>query len=402
MAAPPFLPWLAGMPSVLRWLPLGAGAYGVLVAAVLWHTLIEDYGVRNEAAGTLALGFATAIGLCLWWATPAWWLSLGSAVLTAVVAHEVAVESVWPAPVLVAHVSVLALRGLQTRPRELAEMWLITLAAGLTLTLLIDRPEEGGLVYMSLLSGMVLVVAGAVRARGEALGRLARMRRESRMEAERVLLEERARIARELHDVVAHHMSVIAVQAEAAPYRAANVPPELAESLSVIRAGALEALTELHRILGLLRDGGPEQAEPQPTVDRLDRLVARMAETGVRATLEVRGTPGPVSPDVGLAAYRIVQEALSNVVRHAPGARVHVTVAYLPGVLEVSVGNDRPTGPPPRLEGTPSRPGHGLLGMRERAAALGGTVAAGPRPDGGHSVVARLPLRERNGVGEVR
>src|SRR5690606_19546283 len=184
------------------------------------------------------------------------------------------------------------------------------------------------------------------------------------------------------HDVVAHHMSVIAVQAEAAPYRAPNLPPELTRSLSVIRSGAIEALTELHRILGLLRDDGGDP--PRPSVDRVDRLVARVAETGVPASLQVHGTPVPVAAATGEAAYRIVQEALSNAIRHAPGAPVRVALSYLPGVLEVRVDNDRAPLPPARgprdpAPGPEPRAGHGLAGVRERAAPLGGTPGAGPR-----------------------
>nr|PZN41855.1 MAG: two-component sensor histidine kinase [Actinomycetota bacterium] len=400
--APAILLPPAAPARVLRWLPWGVGAYAVLVSATLWHALGEDYGAGPWAAGLCALAFAAAMVLCLWRATAGWWLSLAAAVTGALGADDATLESAWPAPVVVAHVSVLALRGLRSRPRALAEMWLVTLAAGLVLTVLIERAEPDGLFNMSLLSGVVLTVIGMARMRGEAADGAARQRRDGgpAEEAERVLREERARIARELHDVVAHHMSVIAVQAEAAPYRAPNLPPELTRSLSVIRSGAIEALTELHRILGLLRDDGGDP--PRPSVDRVDRLVARVAETGVPASLQVHGTPVPVAAATGEAAYRIVQEALSNAIRHAPGAPVRVALSYLPGVLEVRVDNDRAPLPPaggPRspAPGPEPRAGHGLAGMRERAALLGGTLEAGPRPDGGYTVLARLPLRDADG-----
>ncbi|MEO3870049.1 histidine kinase [Nonomuraea sp. B12E4] len=376
--------------ETVRWGQAAAGLYAVFLAVVAWHTLIESHGVRIEPAGALALVFALAVALCPWRPAVAFWLSLAGAVLAALIARAAQDGVVWPAPVLAIHVSVLVLSGLRARTRVLAERWLFTLLAGLVLGLVV--PGGAGLpalADMTVLSGAALVAVVVVRSRDEAQRHLARARRESsQARARHALLEERARIARELHDVVAHHMSVVAVQAEAAPYRLPDPPQVLTESFAVIRSSALEALTELHRILGLLRDDdGP--GAPPPALGQLDRLVARMAEAGVPARLEVRGEPVPVSPGVELSAYRIAQEALSNVLRHAPGAATLVEVAYLPGLLGVRVANDAPAGPPAPLR---AGPGRGLIGMRERVVMLEGELETGPRPDGGYLVHARLPL----------
>jgi len=387
---PLFTPPFPRFPSIAWYVQLAVGLYALLLAAVSWHTLIEDYGVRDELAGMLSVGQCLALMLCLYWPMTGWWVSLAAAVPSVVVAHLALGEAVWPTPILIIHVSVLALVAFGVRPRVLAGIWLITLGVGLVLVVTLPGSVDPlSLADMTILSGAVLVASGALRERREAMGRMARAERVSGEEqARRVLLEERARIARELHDVVAHHMTVIAVQAEAAPYRVPEPPAELARSFATIRAGALEALTELHRVLGLLRSGTPErEPSPQPTLDHLPDLVAGVREAGLDVVLETTGSRRPVSPGVGLSAYRIVQEALSNVLRHAPGADVRVEVALGPECLELRVANgpSRATAPPP------SGAGQGLLGMRERAAMLGGELAAGPRGDGGYVVHVRLP-----------
>jgi signal transduction histidine kinase len=228
---------------------------------------------------------------------------------------------------------------------------------------------------------------------------------ERRHVGERALLEERQRIARELHDVVAHHMSVIAIQAEAAPYKTANPPPELVESFGDIRASALSGLNELRRVLGVLRSDRSEVA-PQPGLDDLDSLVESVRNGGVTVTTSVSGTPRPLPAGVDLSAYRIVQEALSNAMRHAPGSAVHVRLYYGEAALVIEVRNK---GGQPGIKATaaaqltgeqPGRAGaglgngggHGIIGMRERATMLGGHLEARPTKDGEFLVTAALPL----------
>jgi signal transduction histidine kinase len=216
---------------------------------------------------------------------------------------------------------------------------------------------------------------------------------ERRHSGERALLEERQRIARELHDVVAHHMSVIAIQAEAAPYKTADPPPELVESFAEIRASALAGLAELRRVLGVLRTGGQDTA-PQPGLADLDALLDSARSGGVSVTVTCSGEPVTLPDGVDLSAYRIVQEALSNAMRHAPGSHVRVDVAYRPDGLALEIRNDAdPDTPVLVASGAQAAGGgHGIIGMQERAAMLGGRLDAGPTEDGGFQVSAVLPV----------
>jgi signal transduction histidine kinase len=220
---------------------------------------------------------------------------------------------------------------------------------------------------------------------------------ERRHEGERALLEERQRIARELHDVVAHHMSVIAIQAEAAPYKVTDPPKELVESFAEIRASALSGLNELRRVLGVLRSETPDTA-PQPGLGDLPGLLESARNGGVTVTSDVSGTPGPIPQGVDLSAYRIVQEALSNARRHAPGAAVQVHLHYGEAALVIEVRNDsvapgvQALWEQPGESGRSDGSGHGIIGMRERAAMLGGHLDARPAGNGEFLVTAALPL----------
>ena len=232
--------------------------------------------------------------------------------------------------------------------------------------------------------------------------------------ARRAVLEERARIAREMHDVVAHHMSMIAVRAETAPYRVAGLPEQAQAELATIAVAAREALTDMRRLLGVLRSGeGATPRAPQPALADLQSLVTTAREAGLEVSVKLTGV-ADVPPTAGLTAYRIVQEALANAARHAPGAPVSIDVRGFPTRLELTVQNplvppgatpsppgatpSPPAATPPQPDATPSPPGaqrsgHGLAGMRERATLLGGTLTAGPR--GAEFVVrAVLPFGE--------
>jgi signal transduction histidine kinase len=201
---------------------------------------------------------------------------------------------------------------------------------------------------------------------------------------------ERARIARELHDMVAHHISMIAVQAETARLTTPGMPAAGAQRLSEIGDTARAGLTEMRRLLGVLREDAQAEAadrHPQPSLEQLPRLVDEAREaSGAGCRLIISGPPVTVDPGVGLAAYRIVQEALTNARRHAPGAAVDVEVRYGNGGLRLVI---RDNGPGP--ERTAADGGHGLPGMRERAAAVGGELRAGAATVGGFLVEARLP-----------
>ena len=268
------------------------------------------------------------------------------------------------------------------RPRIVVAAAAVTLA-GAAFIDLASMPQAVFLTVVPILLGVV------VRVRRSGERQLAEQER--RHSGERALLEERQRIARELHDVVAHHMSVIAIQAEAAPYKTADPAPELVESFGEIRASALAGLTELRRVLGVLRTGEPGTA-PQPGMADLDSLLDSARSGGVSVTVTCSGEPVTLPEGVDLSAYRIVQEALSNAMRHAPGSRVRVQVAYRPDSLALEIRNDAVA---PVLVPSGTRAaggGHGLVGMRERATMLGGSLDAGPTGDGGFLVSAVLPV----------
>lgn len=214
--------------------------------------------------------------------------------------------------------------------------------------------------------------------------------REREERARTAVAEERSRIARELHDVIAHSVSVMVVQAEAAEEVVAVDPARAVRPLRTIQSTGRDALTELRRLLGVLREDDAELA-PQPDITELEPLLERVRAAGIEATLQVRGAPQPVGAGVGLAAYRIVQEGLTNVIKHAGARRVQVVLDYATEVLALEIrddgrGTDMSAGDP--LGGD----GHGLLGMRERVHLYGGSFEAGPDDDGGFVVRARLPL----------
>jgi signal transduction histidine kinase len=214
------------------------------------------------------------------------------------------------------------------------------------------------------------------------------------VQREQAVLRERARIARELHDVVAHSVSMIAVQAETAPYTMRDLSPEARKGFAEVAGAAREALEEMRRLLSLLRADPAAEPEvtPQPRLDRLPELIDSHRGAGGEAQLNVHGAIRPLSTTIELSAYRIVQEALTNARRHAPGARVRVDLDYLGDRLAVRVTNDRTAMPPTTVDDRTTMMGHGLVGMRERATMLGGRFAAGPRPEGGFAVQAELPV----------
>ena len=211
--------------------------------------------------------------------------------------------------------------------------------------------------------------------------------------ARQAVTEERLRLARELHDVVAHAMSVIAVQSGVGAHVANTQPEEAAKALAAIEVTSRAALEELRRLLGVLRQDSEPQGDltPVPGLADLDSLLAEVSKAGVGVRLRVEGTPSPLPAGVDLSAYRIVQEALTNVVKHAGPARAQVTIGYRDQEVTLEVTDDgRGIG---ALAGDGrAELGHGLIGMRERVAAFNGDLEAGPQPGGGFRVAARLPL----------
>jgi signal transduction histidine kinase len=211
--------------------------------------------------------------------------------------------------------------------------------------------------------------------------------------ARRAVAEERLRIARELHDVVAHSMSVIAVQSGVGAHVAATQPEEARKALAAIETTSRSALNELRRLLGVLREEGEPQGSlaPVPGLAGLDALLAQMGEAGLAVKLRVEGARAPLPAGIDLSAYRIVQEALTNVLKHAGVARAQVVIGYGEKEISIEVTDDGRRAAP-RAAVDPLGTGHGLTGVRERVALLGGDFEAGQQPGGGFRVAARLPF----------
>jgi signal transduction histidine kinase len=205
-------------------------------------------------------------------------------------------------------------------------------------------------------------------------------------EAQRAVADERRRIAREMHDVVAHSISIMVVQAGGARRILATDPARAEQAAASIRHAGSDALGEMDVLLGVL--GSPAETKAPPTLDGLGELVERTRAAGLPAALVVSGRPQPLPADAELAVYRVVQEALTNAIKHAGGATTRVTLTWSDAALELCVADEGDGGASHELAGG----GHGLVGMRERLRVHGGELEAGPRPGGGFQVSARLPL----------
>ena len=285
-------------------------------------------------------------------------------------------------------------------------------AVGITISLATPGHNEP---YQAIFQALIFLTAWAAGtlSRAKRASLQAAQNRADRAEAEldrqasRAAEHERTRIARELHDVVAHHVSLMAVQAEAATSLLPDRPEQARRSVEIIGDTARQTLTELRRLLGVLRSPSerPETA-PSASLGELGEVLDQVRDAGLAVDLEVVGTPGPLAPSVDLTAYRIVQEALTNTIRHAQASRAAVTLRYEPGFITVGVTDSGPRrgGPPPGGNGGiaagPGSPprgsrlagsGLGLAGIAERVASCGGNLTVGPTPAGGFAVTARLP-----------
>ncbi|GHJ21801.1 MULTISPECIES: sensor histidine kinase [Streptomyces] len=444
----------------VRLLPYGvAFVFTVILLPTTTQVLSHDYGLGGGWSGVLGVAQTAPLLLAVTRPLPAWWIIFGADLLGAVVllTADGTMGRAWPWPpgMIVGYLVLCLALALRESRRTLLAVWLVTVVSSLTLGFVSPAHSEGTNVLLTVLSGAMLLLGAALRERAVAQRRLAEQETISEAErAQRTLLEERARIARELHDVVAHHMSVITVQADSAPYRIPDIPPAAAEEFGTIAATARESLTEMRRLLGVLRSENAQgERAPQPGLERLDQLVEATVRAGVPAELHVdlgsaghersvhesgRAQEAGPAQTVSLSAYRIVQEALANVVRHAPGATTRISVTRTGGGAGEGTGgeagkkaadgrgDERPVrtgpdgasflsvlivnGPSPEPEQAPletSGTGHGLVGMRERVRLVGGSLDVGPLPDGGFRVAARLPWHppagtsgQENGVTE--
>ncbi|WP_399014335.1 sensor histidine kinase [Streptomyces sp. FIT100] len=333
---------------------------------------------------------AAAVLLTLVRPVGAFWLSLTSTPVLAFLIGDHWSGWPWPPGPFAAHLAVLTVVALRTRPRTAAWMWLLTATYGAFAEGIAGYGYGGNSWPMVFVSALLLLGTTVLNVRRAAREEVAVQQSVTAVERDRrTLLEERTTIARELHDVVAHHMSVVAIQAEAAPYRVENPPPELVQAFATIRENAVASLTELRRVLGVVRAEDHEAPDaPQPTLADLDGLIANVRDAGLTVETAVTGAVRELPQGVELSAYRIIQEALSNALRHAPGAPAKVEVAYVLGGLGLRIVN----GPARGLVKPSPGAGHGITGMRERVAMLNGEMTAAETEDGGYEVAAFLPV----------
>lgn len=338
------------------------------------------------------LGLFAAAPVLLTLARPvgAWWLAIGVTAVTNLVYPNDGMP--WTAGCFAAYLIVITVVAARTRPRTAAWMWLLTALYGVFSETFFGEAYYGASTAAPMLfvSALSLLTVTALHIRRNAVQEVAAQQSVTAVERDRrTLLEERTTIARELHDVVAHHMSVVAIQAEAAPYRVENPPPELEQAFVTIRENAVAALTELRRVLGVVRAEDYQAPDaPQPTLAELDGLLANVGEAGLTVRKTITGAVRELPQGVELSAYRIVQEALSNTLRHAPGSTADVEVSYVLGGLGLRIVNSPPQGPVKPSPGA----GHGITGMRERVTMLNGEMTAEPTEDGGYEVTAFIPV----------
>ncbi|WP_189058342.1 sensor histidine kinase [Longimycelium tulufanense] len=339
---------------------------------------------------TLAVLSAVPIAFTWWFPLLAWRVLLILLVVTPLLPVSWGVTGPWSPFMLVSALVVLYLVALRTEFAVWVWAWLLTVGAfALAAATTADVLQAGAI------AAVLMLLGDSVRRRRQA--EREKQEQEERRRAEEAahaVLQERSRIARELHDVVAHHMSLLAVQADTAQYRLPDLPESARTEFGTIAAGARDALNEMRRLLGVLR-GADESAQhtPQPGVDQIDAAVDRLRATGVEVTKSVTGEAMPLPASVDLSAYRIVQEALSNVARHAPGADAHVELGYEPDQLRIEVRNGPSTGTAPAAEPESERVRHGLVNVRERVGVLGGDITVGPTPEGGFLLAVTLPLK---------
>ncbi|MFC4430270.1 sensor histidine kinase [Citricoccus alkalitolerans] len=394
----------------------------VVLIATGWPILAAVHHVHVAIAMVLAIGQAAAVPLAV--RRPILAILLGTAAALGTMSAVDLGSAPWPWPVttLIAYVLLILVVSVRHSWRLGAAGWLAgAVVGGLGLALIPDTELPPGMVISNVttvasLTGGALAVGSGVRLLVSSRGQLDHERQlTAEEETKRRELQQRNRIAQELHDVVAHSMSVISVQATTAPYRLPGMDEPTRGEFDSIADSSRRALTEMRGLLAILRGDDAADTTPQPTIADIPQLVATTRSSGARVELEIdpellplplsaataaSGSGGPgvasaagdwsavVPPATGLTAYRVVQEAVSNALRHAPGAAIRV---------QVSVGDQigvRIANGPAARRGSVAAPGAGLglKGIRERVGALGGTVKTGPTPEGGFTVKARLPL----------
>ncbi|MEN8649536.1 histidine kinase [Streptomyces sp. 21So2-11] len=391
------LPRLSLDNAVVRKFPQRVREYGtwaphaVVAGFALLTMMVAATTGYSDFAGDstlLMVGLVSAAPIVMTLFRPvlAWWFSVAA---TLMAGGLVGGSDPWSESAFLSHLVVMVVVAARTRPRTAGWMWILTAALGFML------PSDGYGSWnetgvMLFVSAFALLAVTAIQIRHQAKEEVTAQQSVTAVERDkRTLLEERTTIARELHDVVAHHMSVVAIQAEAAPYRVENPPPELEKAFITIRENAVAALTELRRVLGVVRAEDYQAPDaPQPTLAELDGLVDNVREAGLTVEKTITGAVRELPQGVELSAYRIIQEALSNALRHAPGASAKVEVSYVLGGLGLRIVNTPARG---LVKPSPGA-GHGLTGMRERVTMLNGEMTAESTQEGGYEVAAFIPV----------
>ncbi|MFR9752033.1 sensor histidine kinase [Nocardia sp. 004] len=385
-----YIPPLARRLTGRGWFDLGTVLVALIWYAVAWPTLHLTHVVPVAAQPLIAASAAFPVLLVRINPALGWAISAGSALVIALaIPHQPNNEL----PFQVVHVLCLLVLLFAVALRAPGAIVAIALTTTALLfgTTMQGEQEAGADTALGWPVALAVLVLFGLLIRKLALSRRQLLRQEEENELERArraVLEEKARIARDLHDVVAHHMSLVVVQAQTAPYRVEGITPGARAEFESIGATARAALNEIRGMLGVLRSDGrlPEHA-PQPKAADVIDLFEGARRAGVHIEWTVEGSLDAIPATTGLALYRIAQESLSNASRHASGASVQVDIAVHSADLLLIVGNG-PGGSARSI----SNGGHGIEGMRTRAAAVDGDLMAGPRDDGGFEVRARLPF----------
>lgn len=387
---------LAGRPAARAWtaaLRLARRRDVQIVGSLLLAVLAAHACLKHTAGlnGTAALLLAVAATLPLTAVRIAPLPSLA----TIVAANSVfiaAARLAWPATAIFAWLIALALSPLKLRRPQAVTLLIMAEAAVLAAVFVPERINAtpwDATIAEAVAALAAWWIGETIRARNEVTAERAQTARRLHALAEQdAVARERARIARELHDVVAHHVSTIAVRAATLPYEIEDLPSPVRSALSEIAEGARAALVDLRAVLGVLRDGDEDvEGAPQPRLADVSTLIARVQTTGTRVALRVDGRERQLSDGVEVCGYRIIQEALTNTIRHAPGSTVEIDLAYRTDNVTIRVRDNGAGQHSATADGT----GLGLVGMRERVTMLGGSLRAAPHPDGGFEVLASLP-----------
>ncbi|MFI6002442.1 sensor histidine kinase [Streptomyces sp. NPDC051366] len=393
----------------LRRHPTGVDSFWAVLLVGLGMLQVAEDSFSSTTARLIAVPSVLAMGVVVAlrrrWTQPMFWLAVGTGVYK-LVTHTEAINS--DLAMLIILYTVAASSEISRRMSRTA-LAIGFLASPLyALRFQVDKGDTRNDILFTLFAivpfALAWVLGDSLRTRrayyAQLVERNQRLEKEREAQAKVAVAAERARIARELHDVVAHNVSVMVVQADGAAYVMDAAPDQAKEALQTISGTGRQALAEMRRLLGVLRTGEPQESEdyvPQPDVEQIEVLVGQVRAAGLTVDFEVEGAPRRLPSGVELTAYRIVQEALTNTRKHGgPDAKASVRLVYFDDGLGLLVEDDgRGAAHELYEDGGADGAGHGLIGMRERIGMVGGTLDAGPRAGGGFRISALLPLKTR-------